>query len=173
MATDYVIIDHILNWFLITPLVVCFWTGSYLLQDLLLFNLFNSKFIGTVFVLLFGISVEFIIIYYQNEIHEFAKRLSSFQFVVFTRAYNYTVASANIAHYRGVQEIYDALCTADNYEYAVQTTVTAVILLWGIRASRNITGAPFDLSLDTNHNDWFKSSTLYATEVSRDLKFYH
>lgn len=165
--TRNLLIDHALNWFVFTPLIVAFWYGTYILQDLLLFNLFESRFFCTLILLLFGVTVEICITVYQDEIADYVKKLDDVKYVLFSRGYNYLLSSANIAHYRAIQEIYDAIYGAGDFSAAVQTSVTSIIVLWSLRAGRNITAAPFTLSLDHNHNDWFKAPTLYGVQVSR------
>ena len=162
------ILDHALNWLVFTPLIVTFWYGTYLLQDFFVFNLFESRLIATFIVLVFGVSVELAVTVYQNEIHDYVNSLDYFSYTLFSRGYNYLLSSANIAHYRAVQEIYDALLSPHDLSAALQTTVTSIVLLWSLRAGRNITAAPFSLSLDVDHSEWFKAPTLYGVQVSRD-----
>lgn len=63
--TKFAIVDTIFNYFLFTPLVLLFWYGTYALIDALILSQFESRLIGAVLTLLFGLYVEFTITYWQ------------------------------------------------------------------------------------------------------------
>ncbi|ESN92478.1 hypothetical protein HELRODRAFT_181350 [Helobdella robusta] len=157
----YSLFDALINWFLFTPLVVAFWCGTYGLIDILLFDLIDSRQLATIFVLLFGVSIEFTITYWQDKISEFARELTGIKFAFFSRGYNYVLATANICHYRAIQEVYDSIFGPENFGACVQTAVTSIVLLWSLRAGRNITALPFCVSLDSETENWFSAPTLY------------
>ena len=55
---------------------------------------------------------------------------------------------------------------------ALQTAVTSIVLLWSMRAGRNITAIPFAVSMDTDSEGWFSAPTLYQSSVRYDI-YYH
>jgi len=69
-----------------------------------------------------------------------------------------------------VQEFYDlAMVDEDGspagWMTALQTAVTSIVLLWSMRAGRNITSIPFAVSMDTDSEGWFSAPTLYQSSV--------
>ena len=166
IETKFSLIDLLINWFIFTPLVLVFWYGTYVLQDVLIFDNLKSRLLATVIILFFGISVEFAATFWQDKIAEYSKHLSNVHLICFSRGYNYLLAVANISHYRGVQEIFDAWFGVGNFSASVQTAVTSIVLLWSLRASRNITAIPFCISLDSDHLSWYSAPTLYQCPVS-------
>jgi len=71
-----------------------------------------------------------------------------------------------------VQEFYDLTMVDENGEpagwmTALQTAVTSIVLLWSMRAGRNITSIPFAVSTDTDSDGWFSAPTLYQSSVGR------
>jgi len=69
-----------------------------------------------------------------------------------------------------VQEFYDLTMVDEDGERAgwttaLQTAVTSIVLLWSMRAGRNITAIPFAVSMDTDSEGWFSAPTLYQVSV--------
>jgi len=69
-----------------------------------------------------------------------------------------------------IQEFYDMAMVDDDgqpagWMTALQTAVTSIVLLWSMRAGRNITAIPFAVSIDTDPEGWFSAPTLYQSSV--------
>lgn len=168
-STKFAIVDTVFNYFLFTPLVLLFWYGTYALIDAIILSQFESRLIGTILTLVIGFYIEFTITYWQESFNARGRRYSPFiSFLFYSRFYNYALAVANICHYRAVQEFYDmAMVDEDGqpagWMTALQTAVTSIVLLWSMRASRNITSIPFSVSMDTDSEGWFTAPTLYQS----------
>jgi len=69
-----------------------------------------------------------------------------------------------------IQEFYDLAMVDEEGEpvgwmTALQTAVTSIVLLWSMRAGRNITAIPFAVSMDADSEGWFSAPTLYQSSV--------
>lgn len=167
--TKFAIVDTAFNYFLFTPLVLLFWYGTYALIDAFILSQFESRLVGAVLTFIIGLDVEFTITYWQESFNARGRRYSPFvSFLFYSRLYNYVLAVANISHYRAIQEFYDLTMVDENGEpagwmTALQTAVTSIVLLWSMRAGRNITSIPFAVSTDTDSDGWFSAPTLYQS----------
>jgi hypothetical protein len=169
--TKFVVVDTIFNYFLFTPLVLLFWYGTYLLIDTCLMAQFESRVTGALVSLAVGLFIEFDVTYWQDSLNSRGKSFNTPVYVVYSRLYNYLLAVGNICHYRAIQELYD-IYMIESYSLwsAVQTAVTSIVLLWSLRAGRNITAVPFCLSLDADHDSWFTAPVLYQSPVNRPIQ---
>jgi len=73
-------------------------------------------------------------------------------------------------HLLNAQEFYDMIMVDDDGEplgwmTALQTAVTSIVLLWSLRAGRNVMSIPFAVSMDTDSEGWFSAPTLYQSSV--------
>jgi hypothetical protein len=175
--TKFAVVDVIFNYVLFTPLVLLFWYGTYALIDQLILSRFESRIVGGAVTLAVGLSVEFIVTYWQDAFCSRGRyHASGLPFIVYSRLYNYVLAVANICHYRAIQEFYDIVMTTDDGQPgglvpALQTAVTSIVLLWSMRAGRNITAIPFAVSVDTTDPEsWFSAPTLYQSSPSRRVR---
>lgn len=161
--TKFCIVDVFFNCFLFTPLVLLFWYGTYVVIDLVIFDFFSSRFTAAIVTLVFGVAVEFIVTYWQDALRGWS---GSRVFLIISRFYNYLLACANICHYRAVEELYNQWA-GDGIELMtnLQTAFTAILVLWGMRAGRNITAIPFAITVDTDADGWFSAPTLYQYPV--------
>lgn len=175
-STKFAVVDGIFNYFLFTPLVLLFWYGTYVLIDQLVLSQFESRQVGAAVTLGIGLSIEFIVTYWQDAFRSRGRSQSSgVPFLVYSRSYNYVLAVANICHYRAVQEFYDMTMVTESGEPgglmpALQTAVTSIVLLWSMRAGRNITAIPFAVSVDTDPEGWFSAPTLYQSESTKPVR---
>jgi len=69
-----------------------------------------------------------------------------------------------------LKEFYDIIMVEEDgtpagWMTALQTAVTSIVLLWSMRAGRNITSIPLAVSMDTDFEAWFSAPTLYKTSV--------
>jgi len=46
-----------------------------------------------------------------------------------------------------------------------------MIVLWGLRAGRNLTAIPFCVSIDTDHDGWFNAPNLYQLEKTKTIQY--
>ena len=69
-----------------------------------------------------------------------------------------------------LKEFYDIIMVEEDgtpagWMTALQTAVTSIVLLWSMRAGRNITSIPLAVSMDTDSEAWFSAPTLYQSSV--------
>lgn len=174
--TQFAVVDLIFNYFLFTPLVLLFWYGTYVLIDQFIFSRLESRIVAAVVTLSIGLGVEFIVTYWQDAFLSRGRYHSSgLPFIAYSRSYNYVLAVANICHYRAVQEFYDVFMASEDGEPgglmpALQTAVTSIVLLWSMRAGRNITAIPFAVSVDSDPEGWFSAPTLYQCHPTKRVR---
>lgn len=188
LRTKVLLADAAANYFLITPLILLFWLGTYLCLDEFIFDRFSNRLHATLVSLALGLAIEFSLTYWQDAVGSVSQigssGLGSLVTTLYSRLYNYVLAVGNIAHYRAVQELYDMFIApqkspglsegqlaAESLSLAVQTAAASIVVLWAMRASRNITAAPFCLSVDTDWDSWFQASTLYQAEKHRTVEY--
>src|SRR6218665_238017 len=160
--TKFSIVDSFIVCFLLTPLVLLFWFGTCVIIDSFIFNSIQSRLVAACVTLAFGVTVEFTVTYWQDVFSRWSSRRG---FVIVSRLYNYVLAVANICHYSAVDEFYNLWAVDGGLMIALQTASTSIVLLWGMRAGRNITAIPFAISIDTDADGWFSAPTLYQYPV--------
>jgi hypothetical protein len=136
-------LDLALNLLLFTPLIVLHYhSTSYLLECV-----FITRFphIGPVVLFVLGTSVEFCLAYYQASLPHGQHGGPGGQLA--RRFYTFVLTVANVSHLKSVECLYVGLtsCTLGS---AIRTALTGILILWGMRAGRNILCTPFSLSID-------------------------
>lgn len=169
--TKFSSVDAFFNCVLFTPLVLLFWYGTYVIIDLVIFESIPSRLTASLVTLAVGVTVEFIVTYWQDVFSAWGST-HGIGFLLFSRCYNYVLAVANICHYRAVEEFYNMWAVDGGLTTALQTAVTSIVLLWTMRAGRNITAIPFAISVDTDSEGWFAASTLYQFPATRPIFYF-
>lgn len=163
----FTIIDSFLSFFIFTPLVLVYWYGVYGLLERLVAVLAIPETLQPWSMVAAGIYIECLVCFLQKDLHQ---RLTSgspedLSHYLTTRMFNLFFSIANIAHYRGLELLFQEHLNV-NLRVAFQTAVTATALLWGMKCGRNILGPPLCVEVDSEVSDVFQQSTRFKSSVS-------
>ena len=160
-------IDLGLNFCLFTPLVVLHYHSTSAILDATFVQTFPR--LGPFMLLCMGVGLEFAFAYYQQRIRKYVPKGSPEQqdliHAISTRLYNFFLTFANICHVKAVADVYDLLVGSTTGS-GIRAATTGLLILWGMRAGRNILSVPLGLSLDKADSDFYKFSTMFNTQVS-------
>ncbi len=162
-------LDLCLNFFLFTPLVVLHYHATTALVDSVFLQYFPR--IGPFLLLSVAVGVEFVIAFYQKRIPDYVpegktQEQDDFIKTISPKIYNLCLTFANVCHIRSIGALYE-LSTGGTTGSSVRLAITGVLILWGMRAGRNILSVPLWLSLDKEvHPQTYRFTTLFTSQVS-------
>ena len=162
--------DLLLNFFLLTPLVVLHYHATCQVLDYILVSTFPR--FGPCLLFVAGISLVFTFAYYQRRIPKYVaeylpddgENKELFRAIAF-RLYTFALTFVTLAHMKAVTDLF-LQSSGGSLEGAMRAATTSIIVLWGMRGSRNILGPPLSLGLDQSDEDYHVFSTAFNTEVS-------
>lgn len=162
------ILDIIMNFLLITPLVVLHYYALSKVLELVFLQYFPK--IGTFLLFSMGVAIEYCCIFFQKSIVTSVPRPShspeaeNIHFILASKAFYFVLAFGNICHMLAASEFVD-LYAGESFGASLKTAVTSIFILWVLRCGRNVIAPPLYVSIDHDDVGVFSTSTLFKTEV--------
>jgi len=162
------LIDLLLNFLLLTPVVVLHYHATCQVLDYILVGTFPR--FGPYFLFVTGISITFTFAYYQRKIPEYVSQYlpqegenSEVFLAIASRAYTFALTFVTLSHMKAVTDLF-LQSTGGSLGGSIKATVTSIIVLWGMRGSRNLLAPPVSLGLDTSDDGYNEFSTAFMVD---------
>lgn len=157
------IVDVLFVWFVVTPLVVLFWSTAWNIYDLILLPS-EPIFSGTI-TFSFGFCGQMVLMYYQDSI----KKLLTFENLNFVNSlmeklYGIFMGHTFVCLWHGAWSFVD-ITSSDDLGVVIWNIVQNVLTLMFLRAFRNTLVPPFFISSD-HEEDQYSMRTLLEKSVS-------
>lgn len=138
--------DALIAVFIVTPLVVAFWRGTWSLMDKnpKIFPVINSFFLGGALHLSFAIVKD---ILYKTVIAKNRTIVQITKSHVIRKLYTYIFAISCVLHWRGTWGVLDMFCKFSAL-YTATVTAFAVVSLAVMRSLKNTSAPPIAVTLD-------------------------
>jgi len=159
------LVDLLLNFFVLTPLIVLHYHATCQVLDYILCSTFPR--FGPCLLFVAGIAGVFAFAYYQKRIPIYIEK----QLTIYVKPYMpddaetprllhmaaariYTLALTfiTLAHMKAVTDLF-LMETEGSMGGSIRAAVTSIVILWAMRGSRNILSAPLSIGLDKDDND--------------------
>lgn len=148
------VLDILISSFIVTPLLICFWWGTWSFQVYSnAFPILWSLYISTVLVLVFTLL--------REPLYE--KRMSGVMGLFIARIYIYAFALCCITQFYAGFSILDRLM---NTPMTITSIVISVFLMSYLRCLGSLLGPPYFLFLDHKRKTVFIYSTMFQKDVS-------
>lgn len=160
------IIDSLFSSFVVAPLVVSYWRGTWNLTDTYLFP--GKKIQSSVASLIIGIVGHLVFTIWQGTFRgHFDPDRRRLTFYCSSRLYTFIYGIICVNCWRGGWQLVDHY-TARNMTTILSVTIFAIISLTALRALRNVTATPFVVVTD-HSREYFDVPTMYKKSVRRAL----
>jgi hypothetical protein len=160
------LIDTFYATFVVAPLVVGFWRGTWNLSGIYLYP--SNLPISLCISLGFGIACHLVFSLVQSKLNQcFNPDKHRLVFYVGSRCYTYIYAIACVNCWRGGWQLID-MYTTHEFVYVVIVTLGCALALCLMKGIRNISASPFVIVNDCS-KDYFEISTYFKTSVSTFL----
>ena len=153
--------DVLASLFLITPLILLWWSGTWKLLDLYLMPLHRD--VSSWISLAFGSFVSIVGYYVMELLKDVVTAECSAKHVLVSRIFIYVYASGVLNYWRGVWYLSDDVIGKD-WKTSLISFVVSHLLLVVFRGSRNSIGPPFSVMLDHRPN-FYESAPRYRSEI--------
>ncbi|XP_069117795.1 uncharacterized protein [Argopecten irradians] len=160
--------NALINLAIVSPLVVCFWRGTWELMDVYLFpddfelTAWISVAIGNAIIFLFSI--------FQGYFSNLNKIKNPFIYFVFSRLHIYLLGFGCVNQWRGVWFLQDHY-TGKTWQSATGSTIIGVSVLSCMRCLSGIIASPLLLCRDNDKEDMFVVTRRFSSEAVPSVKF--
>jgi hypothetical protein len=160
------LLDTLYSSFVVCPLVIAYWRGTWNLSDLYLYP--NNKIQSSFASLLLGIVGHLVFTIWQGSFEKFLNpdrhRLI---FYIASRLYTAIYGIICVNCWRGGWQLVDHY-TARDMKTILSVTILAIVALMALKSLRNVIATPFVVVTDQTI-DYFKVPTKYKTLVSKSI----
>lgn len=159
------VLDSIFSCFVVAPLVISYWRGTWNLAEVYLFP--GNKIKSSVASLIIGIVGHLVFTIGQGFLRDkFNPNRHRLTFYCASRLYTSIFGVICVNCWRGGWQLIDHY-TARNMTTILSITIIAIVIMMLLKALRNVTATPFVVVNDDSH-EYFDVPTMYKKSVRLD-----
>lgn len=160
------LLDFLYSSFILAPLVVTYWRGTWNLMDHYLFE--GDKFASPAASLAIGVVSHLLFTIFQGNMRKaFNPDRHRLVYMFFSRVYTYVYGLGCVNGWRGGWQLLDNY-TPLNVPIVLVMTISAAMVLTGFKTLRNISASPFFIATD-HSKEYFTIPTMFKTSVNMSL----